>query len=103
MASPMICERCKQPIDDGQLYHYVMRRDSKSDDVNIHVAVGNLPVHDGTCPQRVELVDGHLFINGVDFGAMPEQPFPWNPVLTPDSGVLVMPTTDTGPKETGDG
>lgn len=45
----MICERCKQPIEDGQLYHYVMRRDQAADDTNVHALIGNLPVHD-QCP-----------------------------------------------------
>jgi hypothetical protein len=61
----MICARCDQPITEGQLYHQARRR-SDSEWANIYDEI--VTVHEGNCPQRFEIINGRVIINGHDIG-----------------------------------
>lgn len=63
----MICATCNQSIEPGQLYHYAHRR-SPGDSIGVLVIVGSEPVHEHPCPVRCEIINGHLFVNGIDMG-----------------------------------
>ena len=70
----MICERCDQSIQAGELYHRAHRADQGVlDGVAMPSVVGEVIVHDYPCPTRIEIRDGHVIMNGEDIG--PESNF----------------------------
>lgn len=65
----MICERCDQEIEVGELYHRAHRASQGVlDGVAMPSVVGEVIVHDFPCPTRYEIRDGHVFVNGADIG-----------------------------------
>lgn len=69
----MICARCDLPIEEGQLYHYALRANPAIETGNFRSVFDlDLPVHEAPCPPKMEIVNGHLMIAGVDMGDFSE-------------------------------
>lgn len=62
----MICARCDQPIELGQLYHQVQRHtDAHSEDPKAWPTGSDLfiAVHDYPCPTRIAIVGGEVKVD----------------------------------------
>jgi len=64
----VICERCDQEIETGELYHKAYKAGSDEGDANFQPLNGSVTVHDFPCPTRFEVRDGHVYVNGADIG-----------------------------------
>lgn len=65
----MICARCDQAIEVGELYHHAHRAtQGVLDGIAIPSVVGDVIVHDYPCPTRIEIRDGRVIMNGQDIG-----------------------------------
>lgn len=79
-SAELICGRCDQVIEDGELYHRAFKRGQDDSNANFQAITGSVAVHDFPCPTRFEVRDGRVIMNGADIG--PESMYsPSHPAL----------------------